>query len=208
LQRSLKELKQSPVRSTQIGDQIRGCSGLLRTCLFKEATMAKPVPPAPVIDAPAVPSIVAGIGCRRGADADEIIALLEHALAAADCSASALVALASLDRKADEPGLLAAAAYFCVPLRTFAPGELNTTGTMVSATVRALVGTSSVAEAAARRAGPLIAPRLKSARVTCALAATGPDFRLGAFGQAVPGMAPASTASIAASRSLTSNAGP
>ncbi len=166
--------------------------------------MAKPAPSASVLDVPAVTSIVAGIGCRRGADAAEIIALLEHALAAANCSASTLAALASLDRKADEPGLLAAAAYFGVPLRTFATSELSAPEATVSAKVHALVGTSSVAEAAARRAGPLIAPKLKSARVTCALAATGPDFDLDTFGQA----APASTASIAASRSPTSNAGP
>jgi cobalt-precorrin 5A hydrolase/precorrin-3B C17-methyltransferase len=170
--------------------------------------MAKPAPSVSGFDAAATPSIVAGIGCRRGVASAEIIGLVEHAFAAVGQSPSLLAAIASLDRKADEPGLLAAAAYFGVPLRTFIAGELSVSETGVSPKVQALVGTSSVAEAAALRAGTLLAPKLKSAHATCALALAGPHFDLASFGQAAPGNMPASTASIAASRSLTSNAGP
>lgn len=170
--------------------------------------MAKPAPSASPFDAAAKRSFVAGIGCRRGVAAAEIIALVEDAFAAANQSASALVAIASLDRKAGEPGLLAAAAYFGVPIKTFTATELTASGASVSSKIEALVGASSVAEAAALRAGTLVMPKLKSARATCALALAGPGFDLASFGQSVPGITPASTASIAASRSLTSNAGP
>ena len=169
--------------------------------------MAKPVRSASSFDAAASPSIVAGIGCRRGADAAEIIALVEGALLAAGRPSSALVALASLDRKADEPGLVAAAMYFGVRVRTFTADEL-VNAVAGSPVVHALVATPSVAEAAAIKAGPLILRKIKSAHVTCALAATDANFDPSRFGQAVPGTAPASTATIAASRSLTSNAGP
>ena len=170
--------------------------------------MAKPAPSASGFDASVVPLIVAGIGCRRGVTSAEIIALVEHAFGAANQSPSLLVALASLDRKAAEPGLLAAAAYFGVPLKTFSASELAVSEASASAKIQALVGISSVAEAAALRAGTLLAPKLKSAHATCALALAGPHFNLASFGQAAPGDMPASTASMAASRSLTSNAGP
>ena len=170
--------------------------------------MAKPAPSVPGFGTAATPSIVAGIGCRGGVASAEIIALIERAFAAANQSASVLVALASLDRKAAEPGLLAAAAYFGVPLRTFIASELAVSEARVSPQVQALVGTSSVAEAAALRAGSLLTSKLKSAHATCALALAGPHFDLASFGQAAPGNAPVSTASMAASRSLTSNAGP
>jgi len=158
-------------------------------------------------DAADKPMIVAGIGCRHGTDAAEIIALIEKALATTGRTAAALLALASLDRKAGEPGLLAAAAYFGIPFRTFSADELAGSAAG-SARVYALVGTSSVAEAAAARAGRLILSKLKSSRVTCALAMTEGDFELANFGQGFAANVPASTASIAASRSLTSNAGP
>ena len=170
--------------------------------------MAKPAPSASGFDAAAKPSVVAGIGCRRGVAAAEIITLVEDAFAAASQSVSLLVTIASLDRKAVEPGLLAAAAYFGVPLRTFTASELAVSDASVSPKVQTLVGTSSVAEAAALRAGALLTPKLKSAHATCALAVTGPHFDLASFGQPIAGNTPASTASIAASRSLTSNAGP
>ena len=191
MQRSLKELKQSPVRSTQIGDQIRSCSGLLRTCLlrFKEADMVKPA------------QIVAGIGCRRDTSAEEIVGLIQAALDSVGLDVTALRAIATLDRKATEPGLLAAAARLGIPVRTFAAAQLAVAPTAAAPHIEALVGVHSVAEAAAQLAGHLILAKRKSAHATCALAAVGAGFDLASFGQL-------STAATAASRSLTSNAGP
>lgn len=151
--------------------------------------------------------IVAGIGCRKGADAAEIIALIEGALIAANHTPSTLLAIASLDRKAAEPGLLQAAASLGVPLRLFTPGQLAQLGAG-SARVEALVGTPSVAVAAASLAGSLLSARRQSSSVTCALAAVGPDFDLMTFGQPAADAVPASTAATAESRVLTANAGP
>lgn len=145
--------------------------------------------------------IVAGIGCRRDTSAAEIVGLIAAALEAAGRHASALVAIATLDRKAAEPGLLAAADQFSIPLRTFAPAQLALAPTAAAPAIEALVGVRSVAEAAARLAGPLILAKQKSAHATCALAVIGPQFDLASFGQP-------SIAATAASRSLTSNAGP
>ncbi|WP_375449793.1 cobalamin biosynthesis protein [uncultured Devosia sp.] len=147
--------------------------------------------------------VIAGVGCRRGAGAGEIIALLHEAMADAG-PAYRLLAIATLDRKAGEPGLIAAADYFGVPLRALPADQLAGPEPAGSAKVLRLIGVPSVAEATARQAGPLILPKFKSAHATCALAALAPQFDLATFGQP----APVSTAAIAPSRSLTSTAGP
>ena len=145
--------------------------------------------------------IVAGIGCRRDTSAEEIVGLIHAALDAAGLDASDLLAIATLDSKAAEPGLLAAARQFGIPVRTFAPAQLAVAPIPATPAIEALVGVGSVAEAAARLAGPLILAKQKSAQATCALAAVAPDFDLASFGQP-------SIAATAASRSLTSRAGP
>src|SRR5690606_23448276 len=84
----------------------------------------------------------------------------------------ALAALATLDIKADEPGLHEAAARFGVPLRLFTVEELTQERDRLldpSPVVEAEVGTPSVAEAAALKAGTLVVRKLKSERVTCAI---------------------------------------
>jgi cobalamin biosynthesis protein CbiG len=145
--------------------------------------------------------IVAGIGCRRGTTAEEIVGLIQAALDIAGFQPSALLAIATLDRKATEPGLLAAAGQFGIPVRTFAAAQLAHAPAPAAPAIEALIGVHSVAEAAAGRAGPLILAKQKSAHATCALAIIGPGFDLASFGQF-------STAATAASRSLTSSAGP
>ena len=169
--------------------------------------MIRPTPSAPAGNAAQAAVIIAGIGCRRGTSAAEIIALLADSLSAVGMCADALAAIATLDRKAGEPGLLAAATHFGVPLKTFAAGHLACGEPHAATKIHALIGTHSVAEAAAGLAGTLLLPKQKSAHATCALALADADFELARFGQDV-GKAPLSTASIAASRSLTSNAGP
>ncbi|EPR44739.1 cobalamin (vitamin B12) biosynthesis CbiG protein [Desulfovibrio sp. X2] len=94
--------------------------------------------------------LCAGLGCRRGAGADEILDCLRGALADAGLAEQALCGLASADVKADEPGLAEAARRLGLDL-TFFPAEALA-GVDVptpSARVRQAVGTPSVAEAAA-----------------------------------------------------------
>jgi cobalt-precorrin 5A hydrolase/precorrin-3B C17-methyltransferase len=52
------------------------------------------------------PSLVAGVGCSRGASAGEILGLLRASLAEAGLSEGSVAALASIEAKRDEAGLL------------------------------------------------------------------------------------------------------
>ena len=117
-------------------------------------------------------TLIAGVGCERGTDGAEIIELVNFALSRENLSPQSLAAIATLEIKADEKGLHEAAAHFGVPLRLFTVAELNQERyrlTNPSAIVEAEVGTPSVAEASALKAGTIVVPKLKSARATCAI---------------------------------------
>lgn len=117
-------------------------------------------------------TLVAGLGCERGTEASEIIALVEDTLAEAGLSPLALAAIATIDVKADEAGLIDAAAHFGVPLRLFTAHELAEERDRLlnpSAVVEAEVGTPGVSEAAAIKAGELVVEKQKSKRATCAI---------------------------------------
>ena len=72
--------------------------------------------------------IVAGVGCRKGASADDIGAVIADALARAGVSAAALDLVAAPERKAGERGIAAAAAALGVPLVLVAKAELEAAG--------------------------------------------------------------------------------
>jgi cobalt-precorrin 5A hydrolase/precorrin-3B C17-methyltransferase len=117
------------------------------------------------------PSLVAGVGCSRGADAEEILDLLRRSLAEARLSEKSVAALASIDVKRDEAGLLEAAEKLDVPIR-FNPAEalcaVETPNP--SEAVREAVGTPSVAEAAVVFSGAkLVMEKRKSASATVAV---------------------------------------
>ncbi len=117
-------------------------------------------------------TLIAGVGCERGADATEIIALVDFALASENLSPRSLACLATIDLKADEPALLEAARHFGVPLRLFTAHELGQERHRLanpSAYVERTVGTPGVSEAAALKAGMLLVEKLKSPRATCAI---------------------------------------
>jgi cobalt-precorrin 5A hydrolase len=111
---------------------------------------------------------VAGIGCRRGVSAEEVLAALD---AAGGADALAVVAL-----KADERGVREAAARRGLPLRVVGAAEDGRILTRSAASLAA-AGTGSASEAAALAgAGPegrLLGPRVVVGRVTCAVAVTG-----------------------------------
>ncbi|MFD4902335.1 Rv2231c family pyridoxal phosphate-dependent protein CobC [Streptomyces sp. NPDC058411] len=122
-------------------------------------------------------ALVVGVGARRGVRADEVLELIRTTLDEAGPAAGDVVELATLDTRADEPGIVGAAAHLGVPVRSYTAGELA--GVAVpspSAAPRAAVGTGSVAEAAALvDAGELLVPKRKSASVTCAVARRRPS---------------------------------
>jgi cobalt-precorrin 5A hydrolase / precorrin-3B C17-methyltransferase len=112
------------------------------------------------------PSLVVGVGASRGAPADEVLGLIEGALRDAGLSPRSLAELATVDAKADEPGLVEAAARLGVPLVTHSAEELAAVEVPnPSDAPLAAVGTPSVAEAAALvGGGELLVPKRKSER--------------------------------------------
>lgn len=112
------------------------------------------------------PSLVVGVGASRGAPADEVLGLVESALRDAGLSPASLAELATVDAKADEPGILEAAERLGVPLVTRSADELAVVEVPnPSDAPLAAVGTPSVAEAAALvGGGELLVPKRKSER--------------------------------------------
>jgi cobalt-precorrin 5A hydrolase/precorrin-3B C17-methyltransferase len=136
-------------------------------------------PPGPaVVYRP--PSLVVGVGCSSGASAAEILELIDEALQQSGLAAASVAALASIEVKRDEPGLVEAARERGWPLRVH-PAE-RLAGVPVpnpSAAVARAVGSASVAEAAALvEAAELVVPKRKSARATVAVARVRPRGRL------------------------------
>jgi cobalt-precorrin 5A hydrolase/precorrin-3B C17-methyltransferase len=131
-------------------------------------------------------TLVAGVGCERGTPAAEIIDLVDFALKSQNLSPHSLACLATVALKADETGILEAARHYGVPLRLFSVDELNQERYRLeqpSAVVEAEIGTPSVAEAAALKAGVLTVKKLKGKRVTCAIGKAPRPLDLDGFGR-------------------------
>jgi cobalt-precorrin 5A hydrolase / precorrin-3B C17-methyltransferase len=117
------------------------------------------------------PSLVVGVGCSRGAGADEIIGLLEASLEEAGLSRKSVAALASIDVKRDEAGLLEAANRLDATVHFVSAEDLSAAEVPnPSEVVRGAVGTPSVAEAAVISSGAeLVVEKRKSANATVAI---------------------------------------
>ncbi|MFT6656897.1 cobalamin biosynthesis protein [Maritalea sp.] len=117
-------------------------------------------------------NIIVGIGCERHCPVEHVIELVEKALAENNISPLAIAAIASIDLKSDEAALNAAANHFNVPLRTFTAEQLKQEASRVpnpSTVVMSEVGTPSVAEASAIKAGKLLVEKQKTNKATCAI---------------------------------------
>ncbi|SFW23509.1 MULTISPECIES: cobalamin biosynthesis protein [Pseudomonas] len=68
--------------------------------------------------------LVVGLGCQRGCPANTLRALLEQTLSAHGIALHQVRALASIDLKRDEPGLLALAGQLALPLTCFSAEQL------------------------------------------------------------------------------------
>lgn len=117
------------------------------------------------------PSLVAGVGASTGAPAAEVADLLAAVLERAGLARASVVEVATLDRKAAEPAIVALG----LPVRAFpAPVLAAVNVPTPSEVVQAAVGTPSVAEAAAlSAAGPgaeLVVAKRASASATVAIA--------------------------------------
>jgi len=121
--------------------------------------------------------LAVGLGCERDADPAEVETLLQDTLAKAGLSPHAVACVTSIDVKADEPAILAAAEALGIPARFFSAECLEQETPRLanpSDIVFDEVGCHGVAEGAALAAagpeGRLIVTKQKSRRTTCAIA--------------------------------------
>ncbi|WP_320201078.1 cobalamin biosynthesis protein [Agrobacterium sp. rho-13.3] len=123
--------------------------------------------------------IVAGIGCRKGASADAIIAALEQVSRAHSVK---IDFIATAPIKADEPGLMEAATRLGLAFVVVAQADFEDAGgrtTTQSETSLKHSGSPSLSEASALAAlgtgSRLVAPRMVMGDITVALATFGDE---------------------------------
>ena len=121
--------------------------------------------------------LVVGLGSSRAVHAAAVWSALRRAVP----DLTVITAFATVDRRRDEPGLLAVIRAHGAPLRCYPAAELDAVEVPCpSDSVRDHVGTRSVAEAAALLAvrdlggGSLIVPKQRGEHVTVAVAALAP----------------------------------
>ena len=130
------------------------------------------------------PTLVVGLGCQRGCSVAALLALFNEALAGAGIDPRHISALASIDRKQDEPGLLALAEHLRLPLQFFSAEQLAIHEAQLShrsAVAFAHTSCHGIAESAAlalaehlaQRPARLLINRQKSPQATFALACAG-----------------------------------
>jgi cobalt-precorrin 5A hydrolase len=121
--------------------------------------------------------IVAGIGCKRGTSAEDIVSLVLAVLSTFGIDRENLDAIATETSKADECGIADAARSLSVRLIRCSIADLDRAADKVmtrSSRVQALKGVPSIAEAsalvAAGRNARLLGARVATDKITCAIA--------------------------------------
>ncbi|CAB3752012.1 cobalamin biosynthesis protein [Paraburkholderia humisilvae] len=121
--------------------------------------------------------LAVGIGCRRGASVEQIDAAVRDALR--PHSIDEVRAVATIDIKANEPGIVEFCARYALPLHTFSREQIAAVAiaarTTPSAAVRAHLGVDGVCEPCALLAAPdgrLVIPKHTFNGVAVALADT------------------------------------
>ena len=126
-----------------------------------------------------VPRVISlGIGCRKGVSAGAVEQTVREALGRAGLSLAAVKAVASIDIKKDEPGLVSFCAAHGLPFAVYSAEELNAAPGEFTASefVKDTVGVDSVCERAAvvnAGNGTIIARKYAKNGVTAAFAAGG-----------------------------------
>ena len=135
-------------------------------------------------------SVAVGVGCERGTDPDELIAIVETALSKEGIASASLAGIWSLDLKADEPAVHAVADRLGVAARFFDADTLEAETPRLknpSDIVFREVGCHGVSEGAALAAsgpdGTLLVEKTKSARATCAIAVAPAPIGVAAAGR-------------------------
>ena len=124
--------------------------------------------------------VAAGLGCRKGCGADEIVALVRTAMEKAGLSMDMLSGLFAPAFKHAETGVSEAARALGVPLVLIPEPSMKAAeprAVTKSERVVALIGLASIAETAALAGAGLtsrlVQPRIASRNATCAIAAGG-----------------------------------
>jgi cobalt-precorrin 5A hydrolase len=120
-------------------------------------------------------SLVAGMGCNRGTPMEEMNSLLYQVLDECRLSPASLRSIASINIKANEPGLLELAKALELPVVFYDKEELNSVKNIKnpSTMVEKHTGAKSVCEAAAilsAKRGQLIVPKHSTRNATVAIA--------------------------------------
>jgi len=119
-------------------------------------------------------NLVVGVGCNRGTAGREIVDAIRGVLRAHGLSPKSVKALATVDAKRDEAGLIEAAAQLGVPLAFCDKATLNAVPDVpnTSEAPMKFVGVQGVAEpsALAVSGGRLVVEKVKSGNVTVAVA--------------------------------------
>ncbi|MEK7814155.1 MAG: cobalamin biosynthesis protein, partial [Candidatus Desantisbacteria bacterium] len=133
----------------------------------REDNLIEPLPPS-------CSNFVVGIGCNRGTSADEIEDAVGMTLLKNNLTFPSIHSIATIDKKANEAGLLAFAQKYEIEITTFTPNELNrVNGILKSAAVYKATGANAIAEPAAlllSGADSLLIPKQKIGNVTIAVA--------------------------------------
>jgi len=120
-------------------------------------------------------NLVLGIGCNSGTEADEIERVVLTNLTGLALSIKSVCCVASAAAKRSEPGLLAFAGKYSLPITCYESSELNAVTVPSPASPHAMdaIGATGVAEPAALLAsqgGRLLLNKVKSGNVTLAVA--------------------------------------
>lgn len=126
-------------------------------------------------------AVTVGVGCKKGTDAQAIAAAVDSALRKNGCHPLSVGAVATIDMKAREPGLLAFCRSRDLTLHTYSADELAAVPGSFSgsAFVQQTTGVDNVCERAAvcHSGGRLISRKEALSGVTVALALTEPTLR-------------------------------
>jgi cobalt-precorrin 5A hydrolase len=119
--------------------------------------------------------IVVGVGCRRGASAEEIVHAIKRALHQLEMKPEDVRVIASVELKKNEAGLADAAEQLGIPLQFFRPEEIAEVDAEYtrSALVKEKIGVEGVCEPCALLAGmraSIILPKTVIGPVTVAIA--------------------------------------
>lgn len=122
-------------------------------------------------------NLVLGIGCNSGTEADEIEEVVRGNLKKLFLSIKSVGCVATAAAKRNEPGLLAFAKKYSIPVIFYESSEMNSVRTPTPPSRHAMkaIGAAGVAEPAAllaSRGGKLLLDKVKSGNVTLAIAET------------------------------------